>query len=162
VVVWKDFEIHKGQRKLFDDARCVFSITNDFEKAAEDVVFEGNHRCNQENLFAPHKGEPHSCSAPVDSLVSNWASLVTASLAWSLKAWMALSLPETGRDAPQRRAEKNKLLRMEFTTFRRAFMDVPAQIISTSRRIVFRLLAWNPWQEVFFRLLDQLRLPLRC
>jgi len=49
-----------------------------------------------------------------------------------------------------------------FTTFRRAFMAVPAQIISTGRRIVFRLLSWNPWQHVFFRLLDQLRTPLRC
>jgi hypothetical protein len=39
---------------------------------------------------------------------------------------------------------------------------MPAQIISTGRRIVFRLLSWNPWQEVFFRLLDQLRTPLRC
>jgi hypothetical protein len=37
---------------------------------------------------------------------------------------------------------------MEFTTFRRAFMAMPAQIISTGRRIVFRLLSWNPWQEV--------------
>jgi hypothetical protein len=45
---------------------------------------------------------------------------------------------------------------------RRAFMAVPAQIISTGRRIVFRLLSWNPWQHVFFRLLDQLRTPLRC
>jgi hypothetical protein len=162
VVVWKALEVHKGQRKLFDDARCVFYITNDFEKAAKDVVFEGNHRCNQENLFAQLKGDLHSFSAPVDSLLSNWAYMVTASLAWSLKAWMALSLTETGRDAPKRRAEKNKLLRMEFTTFRRAFIEIPAQIISTGRRIIFRLLAWNPWQEVFFRLLDQLRLPLRC
>ena len=51
---------------------------------------------------------------------------------------------------------------MEFTTFRRAFVVVPAQIISTGRRIVFRLLSWNPWQEDFFRLLDQLRTPLQC
>ena len=39
VVVWKDLEIHKGQRKLFYDSRCLYYITNDFEKAAEDVVF---------------------------------------------------------------------------------------------------------------------------
>ena len=32
----------------------------------------------------------------------------------------------------------------------------------TGRRIVFRLLAWNPWQEVFFRAVDALRTPLRC
>ena len=75
---------------------------------------------------------------------------------------MALTVPEGGRDAEERRAEKYKLPRMEFTTFRRAFMAVPAQIISTGRRIVFRPLSWNPWQHVFFRLLDQLRTPLRC
>ena len=85
-----------------------------------------------------------------------------ASLAWSLKAWMALSLPNGGRDAGARRDEKKTLLRMEFTTFRRAFMAIPAQIVKTSRRIVFRLLAWNRWLPVFFRLLDQLRLPIRC
>lgn len=162
VVVWKDLEIHKGQRKLFDDTRCLFYITNDFRKPAEAIVYEANHRCNQENLFAQLKGDAHSLSAPVDTLVSNWAYMVIASLAWSLKAWMALTLPEGGRNAEERRAEKYKLLRMEFTTFRRAFMAVPAQIISTGRRIVFRLLAWNPWQHVFFRLLDQLRRPLRC
>jgi len=162
VVVWKDLEIHKGQRKLFDDTRCLFYITNDFRKPAEAIVYEANHRCNQENLFAQLKGDAHSLSAPVDTLVSNWAYMVIASLAWSLKAWMALTLPEGGRNAEERRAEKYKLLRMEFTTFRRAFMAVPAQIISTGRRIVFRLLAWNPWQHVFFRLLDQLRTPLRC
>ena len=162
VAVWKDLEVHKGQRKLFDDARCFFYITNDFRKSAEAIVFEANHRCNQENLFAQLKGDAHSLSAPVDTLLSNWAYMVIASLAWSLKAWMALTLPEGGRDAKERRVEKYKLLRMEFTTFRRAFMAVPAQIISTGRRIVFRLLSWNPWQHVFFRLLDQLRAPLRC
>jgi hypothetical protein len=51
---------------------------------------------------------------------------------------------------------------MEFRTFRNAIMQVPAQILSTGRRIVYRLLAWNPWQHVFFRLVDQLRRPLRC
>ena len=119
-------EVHKGQRKLFDDARCFFYITNDFRKAAEAIVYEANHRCNQENLFAQLKGDARSLSAPVDTLLSNWAYMVIASLAWSLKAWMALTLPEEGRDAEERRAEKYKLLRMEFTTFRRAFMAVPA------------------------------------
>jgi hypothetical protein len=38
----------------------------------------------------------------------------------------------------------------------------PGEIIRTGRQIVYRLLSWNPWQHVFFRLLDQLRLPMRC
>jgi hypothetical protein len=30
------------------------------------------------------------------------------------------------------------------------------------RRIVYRLLAWNPWQGVFLRAVAALRRPLRC
>jgi hypothetical protein len=51
---------------------------------------------------------------------------------------------------------------MEFKAFLNAFIRVPAQVVRTSRRIVFRLLAWNPWQAVLLRGVDQLRGPLRC
>ena len=70
--------------------------------------------------------------------------------------------PEAGRWKEKRSAEKRTLLRMDFATFRNAIINMPAQIIRGSRRIVYRLLSWNRWQPVFFRLLDQLRLPLRC
>jgi hypothetical protein len=88
--------------------------------------------------------------------------MVMAMLAWSLKAWSALMLPETGRWEEKHREEKWKLLRMEFSTFRQALVNVPAQILRTGRKIVSRLLAWNPWQNVFFRLLEQLDRPLMC
>jgi len=162
VVVWKDLEVHQAQRVLFDDNRCFFFITNDFRTPAEQIVFEANRRCNQENLLAQLKGDAHALAAPVDTLVSNWAYMVMASLAWSLKAWMALSLPTGGRNADARREEKRMILRMEFTTFRRAFMAIPTQIVKAGRRIIFRLLAWNRWLPAFFRLLDQLRVPIRC
>ena len=162
VVVWKDVDVYRAQKKLFDDARCFFYITNDWEKSAEEIVFEANGRCNQENLLAQLKGDVRSLTAPVDNLLSNWAYMVMGSLAWSLKAWTALALPEQGRWQERHREEKRKLLRMDFSTFRCAMMRIPAQILSTGRRIVYRLLAWNPWQHVFFRLLDQLRQPLRC
>ena len=116
----------------------------------------------KKNLLAQLKGGVRSLTAPVDNLLSNWAYMVMGSLAWSLKAWAALMLPEEGRWQERRREEKRKLLRMDFTTFRHAMMSIPAQILSTGRRIVYRLLAWNLWQPVFFRLLDQLRQPLRC
>ena len=74
-------EIHQGQRKLFDDARCFFFITNDFRKSAAEIVLEANNRCNQENLFAHLKSDMHALSAPVDTLASNWAYMVMASLA---------------------------------------------------------------------------------
>ena len=162
VVVWKDLEVTRGQRKLFDDSRCLFYITNDWEAATDEIVFDANDRCHQENLIQQHKSGVRSLTAPVDSLLSNWAYMVMASLAWSLKAWAALLLPETGRWKEKRGAEKRTLLRMDFVTFRNAIIHMPAQIVRGGRRIVVRLLSWNRWQEVFFRLLDQLRLPLRC
>jgi hypothetical protein len=162
VVVYKDLEVYRGQHKLFDKDRCFFYITNDEELSAEEVVFGANRRCNQENLLQQLKSGVRSLSAPVDNLLSNWAYMVMASLAWSLKAWTALSLPEGGRWKEKHGDEKRKLLRMDFATFRRALVNVPAQIARTGRRILCRLLAWNPWQHVFFRLLDALRQPLRC
>jgi hypothetical protein len=33
IVVWKDLEVTRGQRKLFDDSRCFFYITNDWERS---------------------------------------------------------------------------------------------------------------------------------
>jgi len=162
VVVWKELGVYRGQKKLSDDTRCFFYITNDWEKPAEEIVFEANGRCNQENLLAQLKGDVRSLTAPVDNLLSNWAYMLIGSLAWSLKAWAALMLPVGGRWHERRREEKRKLLRMDFTTFRNAMIQVPAQILWTGRRIIYRLLAWNPWQPAFFRLLDQLCQPLRC
>ena len=67
------------------------------------------------------------------------------------------SLPWAARYA----AEKRAVLRMEFTAFLHAFMLIPVQVVRTSRRLVFRLLAWNPWQAVFLRGCGPLRVPLR-
>jgi hypothetical protein len=51
---------------------------------------------------------------------------------------------------------------MEFKRFVNAFLLVPCQIVRQSRRVVYRLLAWNPWQGVFLRAVEALRYPLRC
>jgi hypothetical protein len=162
VVAWKDLEVSRGQLTLFDDTKCFFYITNDRDAPAAQIVFEANDRCDQENLIQQHKSGVRSLTAPVDNLVSNWAYMVTAGLAWSLKAWTALLLPERGRWQEKHREDKRALLRMDFTTFRNAIVQMPAQIVRGGRRIMYRLLSWNRWQPVFFRLLDQLSLPLRC
>jgi len=120
-----------------------------------------NDRCNQENLIDQLKHGVGATRMPVDTLLSNWAYMVMAALAWTLKAWFALRLPDTGRWALRYAAEKAAVLRMEFKAFLHAFMLVPVQVVRTSRRIIFRLLAWNPWQAVLLRGFDQLRAPLR-
>jgi hypothetical protein len=162
VVVMKDLENWRGQRKLLETARCFFYITNLRQKPVEQIVFGANDRCGQENLLGIHKDDVRSLTAPLDSLLSNGAYMVMAALAWSLKAWAALLLPENGRWQEKHREEKTKLLRMEFSTFRQALINVPAQIVRSGGKIVCRLLAWNPWQHVFFRWLDQLNRPLTC
>jgi len=162
IVLKKNLTVAQGEQRLFDDIRWFFYITNDRKKSAAGIVRDANCRCNQENLIAQLKGGVKAMTMPVDTLTSNGAYMVMASLAWTLKAWAALLLPEHGRWAKKHREEKRTLLRMEFATFVQAFVQMPAAIIRTGRRIVYRLLSWNPWQHVFFRLLDQLRLPLRC
>jgi len=162
VVVRKKIRVTKGQQFLFNKEVPFFYITNDWETQAAGIVCEANQRCNQENLVAQLKGGVRALEMPLDNLVSNWAYLVMASLAWSLKAWSALLLPDGGPAAATRRQEKQRLLRMDFKTFLGAWMQMPCQIVRAGRRLIYRLLSWNPWQPAFFRLLDQLRVPLRC
>ncbi|MCP4676578.1 MAG: IS1380 family transposase [Deltaproteobacteria bacterium] len=162
VALKKNLSVERGERRLFDDIRWFFYITNDRTKSAAEIVRDANRRCNQENLIAQLKGGAKAMAMPVDTLVSNWAYMVMASLVWTLKAWSALLLPENGRWAKKHREEKRTLLRMEFATFVQAMIQMPAAIIHSGRKIVYRLLSWNPWQHIFFRLLDQLSKPLRC
>jgi Transposase DDE domain group 1 len=161
VVVRKNISVERGDQRLFDQIRYFFYLTNDHETAAAEVVFLANDRCHQENLIDQLKHGVGATRMPVDTLLSNWAYMVMAALAWTLKAWFALRLPDTGRWANRHAADKAAVLRMEFKAFLHAFMRIPVQVVRTSRRLVFRLLAWNPWQAVFLRGFDQLRYPLR-
>jgi DDE family transposase len=156
VVVRKRIATDKGQMRLFEDYRYFFYITNDRVLKAEQIVLMANGRCNQENLVSQLKTGVHALTTPVDDLISNWAYMVMASLAWSLKAWAALLVRENPRHLEKHRAEKQKLLRMEFPTFCAAMVEIPCQIVRTSRRLVYRLLSWNPWNGVFLRLVERL------
>jgi hypothetical protein len=156
IVVRKRLATDRGQMRLFEEYRYFFYITNDREMSAAEVVFSANDRCDQENLVAQLKGGVHALTTPVDNLVSNWAYMVMASLAWSLKAWAALLVPVSPRHEAKHRAERRTLLRMEFATFRAAFIQMPCQIVRGGRRWIYRMLSWNPWQGVFLRLVERL------
>jgi hypothetical protein len=161
VVVRKNLSVAKGERVLFDDIRYFFYITNRTDPASQ-IVLRANQRCNQENLIEQLKNGVQALRMPVGDQTSNGAYMVMASLAWTLKAWFALLLPETGRWGQKYQTEKQAVLRMEFKTFLNAFILVPCQLVRTGRRIVFRLMAWNSWLPVLFRAVDVLHQPLRC
>lgn len=162
VVVRKNLSVEKGDCVLFDDVRYFFYITNDRSLPLDEVVFLANERCDQENLIEQLKNGVKALRMPLGGLMSNWAYMVMAALAWSLKAWFALILPENGRWAEKHRRQKRELLRMEFKRFQNVIVRVPCQIVRTGRRIVYRILAWNPWVEVLLRGADAIRVPLRC
>jgi hypothetical protein len=162
VVLRKTIAVERGQQRLFDEVQWFFYISNAWGKSEAWIVADANGRCNQENLIAQLKGGVKAMALPVDNLVSNWAYMVMASLAWTLKVWSALWLSQGGRWSEQHAAERQRLLRMEFSTFVQAMIQIPCQIVRTGRRVVYRLLSWNPWARVLLRLLSQLRRPLRC
>ena len=117
--------MEKGEQRLFDDIVYFFYRTNKRDVPVEEIVWESNERCNQENLIAQLKSGVHALETPLDNLLSNWAHMVMASLAWSLKAWFGLLLPEKGRWASKYKAEKRAVIRMEFKSFVNAFIRVP-------------------------------------
>jgi len=158
VVLRKNISREKGEARLFDEVRYFFYITNDWKSLAEEIVFGANGRCNQENLMAQLHSGCHALRAPVDDLTSNWAYMVMTALAWNLKAWWALRLPVApGRHQAAQRQEKQWVLRLEFKTFVQAFVHIPCQLVRSGRRLIYRLLAWNPYQRIFFRLVAALR-----
>ena len=92
---------------------------------------------------------------PVDNLVSNWAYMVMAALAWTLKAWAALCCrkrPGSG----ETRSRETALLRMEFKTFSAAPDAASLPDRAKRGRLIYRLLSWNPWQPAFLRLVERL------
>jgi hypothetical protein len=158
VVVKKNISVEKGERLLFDQVVYFFYITNDWVSEADEIVFCANDRCDQENVLAQLGGGVRALRAPVDNLESNWAYMVMTALAWNLKAWWALLLPEQpGRYQEKQRAEKRWVLRLEFKTFVNAFVRLPCQIVRGGRKLIYRLLGWNPQQPIFFRLVDVLQ-----
>jgi hypothetical protein len=156
VVIRKNLSVERGEQVLFLDDIYFFYITNEWDCTAAEVVFEANDRCNQENTIAQLKAI-RALHAPLDNLESNWAYMLMIALGWNLKAWWALTLPATpGRWQETHHAEKQWALKLEFKTFLNAFMLLPCQIIKTSRKLVYRLLSWNPHLHIFFRLTDKL------
>jgi Transposase DDE domain group 1 len=156
VVLRKLIDEERGQRTIGSDFRYFFYVTNDRKLTQAQVVGESNGRCNQENLIAQLKSGVRALHAPLNTLEANWAYMVIASLAWSIKAWAALLLPVTGRWRERHQAEQNRILRMEFRGFVQTFIMIPAQVLLRGRQLVLRLLAWRPALPTLFRLLDAL------
>jgi len=142
IILRKTIGVEEGQWRLFEQYRYFFYVTNAKKKvlSTRGVVFEANARCNQENVIAQMKHGVHAMRMPSDGLLSNWAYLVIAGLAWNLKAWLSISL------AKLEGAEE--IRRMEFRRFLRSLMLIPCQVVNGARGLVLRILIHTPWAKM--------------
>jgi len=149
VVVRKNISVQKGEAVLFEDIKYFFYITNHAEYIAEQVVGLANGRCDQENVIEQLKNGVNAMRMPVDDLLSNWAYMVTSALAWNLKSWYGLLMPNRQRGL--------ELVQMEFRRFLHAIVLLPAQIVRSGRRIIYRIMGYNRYLKDFFAVWEKLR-----
>jgi len=148
IILRKNLSVQKGEKVLFDEVRYFFYITNRTDKA-EKIVGLANGRCDQENVIEQLKNGVGAMRMPVADLVSNWAYMVVAALAWNFKAWYGLLMPNRERGL--------ELVKMEFRRFLNAIMLLPCQIVRTARRVIYRVLGYNRWLPDFFATWERLQ-----
>jgi len=148
VILRKNISVQRGEKVLFDEVRYFFYITNRPDKAAK-IVGLANGRCDQENVIERMKNGVNAMRMPANDLLSNWAYMVMAALAWNLKAWYGLLTPNRERGL--------ELVRMEFRRFLHAIMLLPCQIVRTARRVIYRILGYNNWLKDFFATWERVR-----
>jgi hypothetical protein len=149
VIVRKNVSVQRSEKVLFDEIRYFFYITNRRDDSAEEVVGLANDRGDQENVIEQLKNGVNAMRMPVHDLLSNWAYMVMSSLAWNLKAWFGLLLPDRERGL--------NLVKMEFRRFLHAVVLVPAQIVRAGRRIIYRMMSYNAWLKDLFAAWEHLR-----
>lgn len=149
VVVRKNLSVEKGESVLFDDIRYFFYITNDTKMTARQVVRFINGRCNHENDVEQLKNGIDAMRMPGGDLHSNGAYMVMAALAWNLKAWYGILMPDKKSGA--------EVVRMEFRRFVNGFMALPAQVLKQARQIKVRLLGWTPYAESLLEMIGWMR-----
>jgi hypothetical protein len=149
VVLRKQLVLEKKGQQVGEETRYFFYITNQWSWERAEVVQFANDRGNQENLIEQLKNGVRALRAPSNSLESNGAYMVIAALAWSLKAWLALLQP--------REKDRQALLTMEFKKLLAEVVLLPCQVVRAGRRLLYRLLQWNPWVDLLCRAVEALR-----
>jgi hypothetical protein len=119
----------------------VTTYTADTHTLAQ-IIELANGRCDQENIHAQLKSGLGALHAPVGDLVSNWAYMVIAALAWNIKSWTAMMM--------HRVDDRRAYIRMEFKRFLDTVIAVPAMIIARARSIVARLIAYTTGVDRLF------------
>ncbi len=142
IALRKNISKSRGEHVLFDEIRYFFYITTRRDLTAAEVVACANERCDQENVIEQLKNGVGALRVPLYDLVSNWAYMVIAALAWNLKSWFALM--------HHRKTHRHQTIGMEFRRFINSFILIPARVIRRARTITIRILGWQPSLDRLF------------
>ena len=139
IVLKKIIEVKQGQQLLFEDVRYFFYITNIHDMSASNLVRFIRGRCNHENRIEQLANGIHALKMPAAEFLANWAYMVICSLAWNIKSWLGLLMVD--------RVKGETLIRSEFRNFQNKIIQIPCQVLTTGRKIIFRYLNYNSWIE---------------
>ena len=142
VALRKNISRSRGDEVLFDEIRYFFYITTRTDLSVEEVVACANERCDQENVIGQLKSGVNALRVPLHDLVSNWAYMVIAALAWNIKSWFAMMM--------HRKHDRHDYIRMEFRRFLTSIILIPAMVIRRARAITIRLIGYNPGLDRLF------------
>jgi hypothetical protein len=142
VALRKNISKLKGENVLFDEIRYFFYITTRTDLSAAEVVACANERCDQENVIEQLKNGVNALRLPVYDLVSNWAYMVMAALAWNIKSWFAMML--------HLKQDRDTYIRMEFRRFLNSLILLPCRVVRRARSIVVRILGYQPTLDRLF------------
>jgi Transposase DDE domain group 1 len=136
IALRKNITRARGEHALLEEIRYFFYITTLTIQTAEHIVDLANERCDQENLIGQLKSGINALRVPLYDLVSNWAYMVCAALAWNIKSWFALMM--------HRKSDRHTYIRMEFRRFLNTIILIPAMTIRRARTITIRLIGYTP------------------
>jgi len=142
VAVRKNISRTRGEQVLFDEIRYFFYITTRTDLSAAEVVACANERCDQENVIEQLKNGINALRVPLYDLVSNWAHMVIAALAWNIKSWFAMMM--------HLKRDRSDYIRMEFRRFLNSIILIPCQVVRRARSITIRLNGYQPTLDRLF------------
>ena len=79
---------------------------------------------------------------PLYDLVSNWAYMVIAALAWNIKSWFALMM--------HLQQDRQLYISMEFRRFLHSIILIPCRVVRRARSVVIRLIGYQPTLDRLF------------
>jgi len=142
VALRKNISKMKGEHVLIDEIRYFFYITTRTDLTASEVVFCANERCDQENVIEQLKNGVNAMRLPVYDLVSNWAYMVMATLAWNIKSWFAMMM--------HLKSDRDTYIRMEFRRFINNIILIPCRVVRRARSILVRIIGYQPTLDRLF------------